>query len=433
MQSRTRECLARWRSIHRGSAIVRIAIDPGDAAVQYNFSEVLVTRESTPPPPPPLPPIIPPSQPTPITPAPTVLPYVDSPHIPMPYYLMPDTIKQPIFGGSGGPGGYTWHLSVIDAGQPRHVKSGNDFTQTVQSSVFDPVSWSGADLSQSVWILADANGVPIKRVRFGMSEGIPVTGDWNGDGVTKVGVFLDGVWFLDLNGDGEWGEGDLWVKLGKKSDQPVAGDWNGDGKTDIGIFGPKWIGDSTAIAAEPGLPDSQNLPSAIRPKNVPPTPTEATVGWRTLKKGHVGQMRSDLIDHVFQYGEKGDRAVVGDWNGDGIHTIGIFRDGVWFLDMDGDGRWSKGDVAVEFGQAGDIPVVGDWTGDGISKLGVYRNGTFYLDTNNNRQLDATDKVFALGHASDRPVAGDWTGDGVDKVGVYEAGAAADVPLQASRQ
>ena len=66
-----------------------------------------------------------------------------------------------------------------------------------------------------------------------------------------------------------------------------------------------------------------------------------------MKKGHAGKMRSDLIDHVFQYGEKGDIAVAGDWNGDGIYTIGIFRNGTWFLDMDGDGRWSKGDVVVD--------------------------------------------------------------------------------------
>jgi hypothetical protein len=79
-------------------------------------------------------------------------------------------------------------------------------------------------------------------------------------------------------------------------------------------------------------------------------------------------------------------------------------------------------------------VVGDWTGDGVTKVGVYRGGTFYLDTNNNRQLDSADKVIQLGQSGDRPVAGDWTGDGVDKVGVVQDGAAAatDVPLQAAR-
>ena len=78
-------------------------------------------------------------------------------------------------------------------------------------------------------------------------------------------------------------------------------------------------------------------------------------------------------------------------------------------------------MVVEYGQPGDLPVVGDWTGDGISKLGVYRNGTFYLDTNNNHVLDAADKVIELGRPGDKPVAGDWDGDGVDKVGVYEDG------------
>jgi len=84
-------------------------------------------------------------------------------------------------------------------------------------------------------------------------------------------------------------------------------------------------------------------------------------------------------------------------------------------------------------------VVGDWTGDGITKLGVFRAGTFYLDTNNNHQLDAADKVIPLGKPGDRPVVGDFDGSGVDEVGVYhdrggssggsQAAAPAAVPVQ----
>jgi serine-aspartate repeat-containing protein C/D/E len=235
---------------------------------------------------------------------------------------------------------------------------------------------------------------------------------------------------LDLNGNGIWDENDLWVKLGQNGDQPVAGDWDGDGKTDIGIFGPTWIGDTRAIAAEPGLPDAMNPPKN-RYKNIPPEPEDATIGWRSMKRTSAGKLRSDLIDHVFKYGTEGDKAVVGDWNGDGIYSIGIFRNGTWFLDMDGDGRWSSADMLVEFGQEGDIPVVGDWNGDGISKLGVYRNGTFYLDTNNNHMMDASDKVFALGNPGDKPFAGDFTGSGVDTVGVYEDGGTAVTPSEAA--
>ncbi|MCE5266265.1 MAG: hypothetical protein LLG00_00060 [Planctomycetaceae bacterium] len=414
-----------------GAAIVRIPIKPGDVAVQYNFSQVLVEREPDKPNPPTGPGE--PSGPTPFLPPPGPLAYSPFQLVGHTGYSPAIDLTRPVFGGGGGPSGYTWHLSVIDAGQPRSDGSGTDFAQSSSGLYFDPVSWSGPELNQSEWVLADQNGIPIKKLRFGMPDAVPVTGDWDGSGVTKIGVFLDGLWFLDLNGNGAWDEKDLWIKLGKKGDQPVTGDWNGDQKTDIGIFGPSWIGDLKAVTADPGLPDALNPPPHKRPKNMPPDPVDAAVGWRTLKKSNTGRMRSDLIDHVFEYGQKGDIAVTGDWNGDGIYSIGVFRAGTWYLDMDGDGRWSDGDVMVDYGQEGDLPVVGDWTGDGVSKLGVYRNGTFYLDTNNNHRIDAADKVFQLGSAGDKPVAGDWTGDGIDKVGVYHDTAPAATPLQASRR
>lgn len=399
-----------------GSAIVRITLNQGDVAAQYNFSEVLVQSDPPTPPNIPVPPLNPPTQPP---PAPQFAGYQP---VGVPYSMPPQVVMQPMFGGSGGPGGYSWHLSIINASQPRRDGSNDRFTQFPQNTLFDPLTWTGADVNQSEWLLADENGTVVKTVHFGMPNAVPVTGDWDGTGTTKVGVFIDGLWFLDINGNDHWDENDLWAKLGKRGDQPVSGDWDGDGKTDIGIFGPAWIGDVKAISVEPGLPDAANLPNG-RLKNVPPDAADAAVGFRTMKKGNGGRMRSDVIDHVFEYGTKGDRAVTGDWNGSGIKKIGIFRNGVWFLDMDGNGRWSDRDLVIEFGREGDIPVVGDWTGDGITKLGVYRDGKFILDTNNNHEIDAADKVFELGHAGDKPVVGDWTGDGVDKVGVYHETAA----------
>lgn len=65
---------------------------------------------------------------------------------------------------------------------------------------------------------------------FGMSGDIPVTGDWNGTGTTKIGVFRPstGEWFLDFNGNGRWdGPGnDLYVSgYGQSGDLPVVGKW----------------------------------------------------------------------------------------------------------------------------------------------------------------------------------------------------------------
>src|SRR6185436_3134953 len=130
-----------------------------------------------------------------------------------------------------------------------------------------------------------------------------------------------------------------------------------------------------------------------REKNVPPDIEQAVLGWRTMRLTSQGKVRADLIDHVFHYGTANDHPLTGDFNGDGIHTIGIFRGGQWSLDQDGNGKYDDAnDVKADFGAAGDLPVVGDFNGDGIDEIGIYR-------------------------------AGHWDGDGLDDPGLYQDGAA----------
>jgi len=255
---------------------------------------------------------------------------------------------------------------------------------------------------------------------FGMRDGIPITGDFNGDGVTEMGVFHEGQWFVDLNGNGIWDDEDLWAELGEPGDLPVTGDWDGDGKTDIGVYGVMWPGDPQAVAHEPGLPDAANEPTGEQ-KNVPPLPEEATTGWRTLKHTAAGALRADVIDHVFAYGDVGDVPVSGDFNGDGIDTVGLFNDGVWTLDANGDGRWQSTDKTCEFGKPGDVPVVADFDGNGVDELAVFRKGRWIVDSNRNRAIDAQDKVFELGGPGDLPVVGDFNGDGIEEAGIYQRG------------
>ncbi|MBN2476358.1 MAG: hypothetical protein JXB62_17225, partial [Pirellulales bacterium] len=388
-------------------AIVRIPLDLGDVAVLYNFSEVVYDDLPLDIPPPPIP--TPPPEPAPLLPEPAP-----------PAWLSPLIAEaaQPLrFDVSGGPAAYTWHLSVIDAGWPRGERAGKKTVQDPDDPIFDPAAWTGEDLGQSQWTIADSRGVAVRRVRFGHSGATPVAGDFNGDGIDEVGVFYKGHWFLDLNGNGVWDDGDFWARLGDQDDQPVVGDWDGDGKDDIGIFGPAWDGDEVAISADPGLPDAEN-PTVGRYKNVPPEPHEAATRPRIMKRTSRGDVRADLIDHVFHYGNAGDKAVAGDFNGDGVTNIGIFHDGTWVLDSDGNGRLNDSDETVRLGRQGDVPVVGDFNGDGTDDLGVYRNGTWYLDINGDRRLDAHDKVFELGGPRDKPAVGDFNGDGTDEIAIY---------------
>jgi YD repeat-containing protein len=114
-------------------------------------------------------------------------------------------------------------------------------------------------------------------------------------------------------------------------------------------------------------------------------------------------------DTVTTFGLPGDIPVTGDWTGTGTAKIGVFRNGVWYLDANGNGVWDGGtDTAAYFGLAGDIPVVGDWNGTGTSKIGVFRDGVWYLDTNGNGVWDGgTDTAAYFGTTGDQPVTGKW--------------------------
>jgi hypothetical protein len=65
--------------------------------------------------------------------------------------------------------------------------------------------------------------------------------------------------------------------------------------------------------------------------------------------------------------------VAGDWNGSGTDKAGVFRNGWWLLDYNGNGVWDGEliDRMVAFGWAGATPVVGDWNGNGRTKIGIY--------------------------------------------------------------
>jgi hypothetical protein len=341
-----------------------------------------------------------------------------------------------------------WHLSVINGGYPRDlegpeavadglVAADSATRQTVILRGADTddvaatggarlisVAWEPLPMNQSAWYVRNKNGTIQKRYTFGPNGGKPIVGDFNGDGIAEVAVFHEGKWYIDINGNGKWDEADLWVELGNAGDQPIVGDWDGDGKTDIGVFGKKWSGDSEIIATEPGLPSDLNTmaSTALRPKNMPPAVDIANQlqQARAMKHSQNGDVRLDVIDHVFQYGEEGDQAFTGDFAGDGIKKIGVYRNGTWYIDYNGNGKLDDADKIIqaggEFGKDA-IVVVGDWDGDGIDNIGLYVNGVWHLDTTGDFTFNEQVKFGEIG---DVPVVGDFNGSGITELAVYRA-------------
>ena len=332
----------------------------------------------------------------------------------------------PIYSGQNSTqlGGNTWHLSVIDGGNPRgELKPANIGQLSLVSTTVMQIDarWDQATLDSGHWEAVSIWGdqIDLQRIVLGDANAQSLAGDFNGDGVTDIAIYVDGYWFIDINGNGRWDEEDLWARMGSHEDQPVVGDWDGDGKDDIGVFGPQWPGDNAIVEREPGLPDAANKINKQLPKNVPPKEAVASRR-RLLQKSSQGQVRADVVDHVFKFGRQNEIAVSGDWNGDGVANIGTYRDGTWRLDLNGDGRISDGDEVIELGGSEDLPIVGDFDGDGIDELGLYRNGIWKIDLNGDRDFHHVDEVFQHGTPGDTPVVGDFDGDGVDDIAVYRA-------------
>ena len=198
----------------------------------------------------------------------------------------------------------------------------------------------------------------------------PVSGDWNGDGRTDLGVFhrtATGSVFRRLVGTTT-----TTVAFGTGWDRVFTGDWNGDGTAEVGVRPPG----STVFVKR------------------------RTNGTLTKKS----------------YGSVVALPLAGDWDGNGTAQIGVWRPDLHrFALRGGDGVTTY----RIFGSDGDLPLAGDWNGDGKDDLGVYRPSTrSFLMRRIAANGTASTTTVALGVAGDLPVIGDWNGDQIDDLGVW---------------
>jgi len=128
-------------------------------------------------------------------------------------------------------------------------------------------------------------------------------------------------------------------------------------------------------------------------------------------------------DISFFFGDSGDFPLVGDWDGDGKDTVSIYRQSegrvyiVNALGNDGGGL-GVADLSYGFGNPGDKPFSGDFDGDGIDTIGLYRESTGFVYFTNRLATGTADLSFFYGNSGDQILAGDWDGDGDDTVAVY---------------
>jgi hypothetical protein len=228
--------------------------------------------------------------------------------------------------------------------------------------------------STGAWFLRNQNSAGGANAVFGYGPAnagwVPVTGDWNGDGIATVGLYDPATSFFFLKNASASGPADLTFGFGGGGlgATPLAGDWNGDGSDTIGLYEP------------------------------------ATGAFFLKNSNSAGP-----ADVVFQFGGGGLVPLVGDWDGDGRDSVGLYdpATGAFFLRNTataGNAQW-----VFNFGPAGAVPLSGDWNGDGVDSIGIYVPATGVWFGRNTNTFGPADFVFSYGPANATPIVGDWNG------------------------
>ncbi|MBL8247233.1 MAG: hypothetical protein JNK95_02555 [Candidatus Competibacter sp.] len=269
---------------------------------------------------------------------------------------------------------------IVDIGAVE-VGSSTPLTPGSAVGVFRNGQWFLDANGNGVW---DGCGTEFCFTGFGQAGDLPASGNWDGGSKSYIGVLRSGTgqWFIDRNGNRQWdgcATDGCYVGFGTPGDFPVAGDWSGSGFAKIGVFrSGQWY----------------------------------------LDNGN-GAWDGCSTELCLSFGQTGDLPVAGNWDGGLKAGVGVFRAGTWYLDYNGNGAWDGcqqdggQDLCLygSFGQVGDLPAAGDWNGDGKAKVGVFRNGTWYLDYNGNGAWDGcgVDRCYfgSFGQQGDLPVAGKW--------------------------
>ncbi|HHC07230.1 MAG TPA: hypothetical protein ENK55_00730 [Actinobacteria bacterium] len=105
----------------------------------------------------------------------------------------------------------------------------------------------------------------------------------------------------------------------------------------------------------------------------------------------------------YPFGEVGDEPFVGDFDGDGIDTVGVRRGDRWYLRNSLTPGYAE--IVVDYGMAGDLLVVGDWDGDGRRTPGVFRSDEARFHLRFSTTTGPADVDFLFGESGWVPVAG----------------------------
>jgi len=204
-------------------------------------------------------------------------------------------------------------------------------------------------------------GDPVSSFVYGNPGDIPFMGDWDCDGDKTPGLYRQSDGFVYLRNSNTQGNADITFFFGNPGDVPIVGDFNKNDCDTVSIYRP-----------------SQG---------------------RFFIVNELGQNGGGLgaADFDFYFGNPYDQPFVGDFDGDGRDTIGLYRVSTGFAYFRNSLSTGNADFAFYYGNPGDIILAADWDGDGDDTVAVYRPSSGRLYVNLNNGPGAADYTLFVGY------------------------------------
>ncbi len=219
------------------------------------------------------------------------------------------------------------------------------------------------DVATGTWHLAAPRRELAESFIFGNPGDLPFVGDWDCDGVDTPGLYRQSDGFVYLRNSNTPGLADVRFFLGNPGDVPLAGDFDGDGCDTVSVYRP--AGSQVFVVNALGADG-----------------------------GGLGAAESSFV-----FGDPGDRPFVGDFDRDGVDTVGLHREATGLVYFRNSLSAGPADVQFTFGDPGDRVVAGDFEGLWRDTVASFRPG---------------DSAFHVSHAhapgpADRAVVWEYAG------------------------
>lgn len=247
--------------------------------------------------------------------------------------------------------------------------------------------------------LSNANasgGVAFRMIYGPVGQGVPVVGNWDRSvsGRDTVGVStVDGAtrrWTLAAGNTNSAVTTRFDFRWGSAVCVPVAGNWQGAGDT---------VGQACA--------------------------DRTTNTWRWTLAGPLPASGAPRTYRAYNFGGIACAPIAGDWNGDGVTTVGVSCPNgggrTWRMtDSPGDGVHNPAQsIAFNWGSARCVPVTGNWdglatnraNGDTVGQACPYSVDSWVWNLANHNSAGPVDVSFGWGWLRVQPIVGNWDGTG----------------------